>query len=99
MLSGFKISSASFSISSCVLFDNVVLVEVVVEVVVEVEVLQLIVRVLMESPVYPLLSSHWVIGSQSKELYLVWTKADFPFHALFFRCWNFRTRGKFVLIL
>ena len=29
MLSGFKISSASFSISSCVLFDSSVLVEVV----------------------------------------------------------------------
>ena len=29
MLSGFKISSASFSISSCLLLDRVVLVEVV----------------------------------------------------------------------
>ena len=41
MLSGFKISSASFSISSCLLLDRVVLVEVVeggVEVGVESEV-------------------------------------------------------------
>ena len=73
------------------------MVEVVDEV--EVEALQLIVRVLMESPVYPLLSSHWVIESQSKKLYLVWTKADCPFHASLFRCWNFRTRGKFILML
>ena len=38
MLSGFKISSASFSISSCVLFDSVVLVEVESESEVEVRV-------------------------------------------------------------
>ena len=56
-------------------------------------------ELLLYSSCFPSLSSHSVIGSHSKELDLVWTIANFPFHASAVRCWNFRSRGKFTLIL